>query len=145
MSIKNERIEKILSNFQAIKRALMSEGHALSKNYCMTMSQSTVLFLLKNDGAMNLSEVAGVLGISKSATTQLVDGLEKQGLVVRESDASDRRALVLKVSPKGLKYMQDIKKKSFEKVFTIFEVLDEDELEQLEQITSKLIQTKRDA
>jgi len=143
MEIKNILIEKILNNFQSIKRTLVNERHFATKDCNITMAQITVLFLLKKNGEMNLTDIAGVLGISKSAVTQLVEGLIKQDLIIREGDLSDRRILHIKPSVKGKRFLETMRKKSFEKIFTIFEILSENELKELEKITTKLTEQKK--
>ena len=143
MKEKDQLIEKIINNFQAIKRSIATEGHFMTKDNTVTMAQVTVLFFLQKNGGMNLTEIAGILGISKSAVTQLVEGLVKQKLVIREGDLSDRRILHVKPSVKGENYLESVRKKSFNKIFTIFEVLNNQELKELELVTSKLIKQKK--
>ena len=136
-------IEKIINNFQSIKRKIATEGHFMTKDVSITMAQVTVLFLLQKNSEMNLTEISEVLGITKSAVTQLVEGLAKQKLIVRESDLCDRRIHHIKPSEKGTIYLETLRKKSFKKIFTIFEILNEQELKELEQITSKLTEHKK--
>ncbi len=47
------------------------------------------------------SEVAERLGVTASAATQLVDRLERRGLLRRTRDPEDRRAVVLVLTPSG--------------------------------------------
>ena len=145
MKERNLLIEKILSNFQAIKRTIASEGHNMHKDFGITITQTTVLFMLKKKGEMNVTELANILGVSKSAATQLIDGLAKQKYVTREGDESDRRVFQIKLSKKGIKYLAMIRKKAFEKIFTVFEALDENELKQLVNITNKILVQKEES
>jgi DNA-binding MarR family transcriptional regulator len=46
-------------------------------------------------------ELAGFAGTDVKMTSQVVRSLERKGLVARETDASDARAMRLKVTPRG--------------------------------------------
>jgi len=54
------------------------------------------------DGRLRLQELADAVRHSQSGTTRLVDRLEKEGLVVRQSCESDRRVTWALLSEKGL-------------------------------------------
>ncbi len=135
-------IEEILDKIHAIKRTFSSGMCPMHKDCNLTITQATVLFMLKKHGQINLTELSTLLGISKSATTQLVNTLEKQGLVIRESDAIDKRVVRIKPSQKGVEYIETKKKVVFDKIYAIFETLDESELIELNKIMTKLINSK---
>jgi DNA-binding MarR family transcriptional regulator len=54
-----------------------------------------------DDGVMRASEVADQVGLSRSATTRLVDRLERNGLVERRGCGTDRRGTLVGLTPKG--------------------------------------------
>ncbi len=56
---------------------------------------------LASAGPVRPSTVADRLGITASAATQLVDRLERRGLLRRTRDPADRRAVVLVITPTG--------------------------------------------
>ncbi|MEW6265821.1 MAG: MarR family transcriptional regulator [Thermodesulfobacteriota bacterium] len=68
----------------------------------VTLAQSGVLFLLAQRDRRMMSEIGGLLGIENSAMTGLIDRLEKSGLVTRNTDTDDRRALFIGITPAGL-------------------------------------------
>jgi DNA-binding MarR family transcriptional regulator len=53
------------------------------------------------DGVMRPSDIADLLGRSRSATTRLVDRLEADGLVERKACGSDRRGTFIGLTTKG--------------------------------------------
>lgn len=138
MEDRNLLIEKILGNFHAIKHSLSSEGHFTDKGSGITITQATVLFMLKKNGEMSYTEMAKILGISKSATTQLIDSLTRHDFISRQVDATDKRVYRLTLSSKGLKFLKSLRQKAFDQTFTIFGALSIEELKQLDKITSKL-------
>jgi DNA-binding MarR family transcriptional regulator len=50
---------------------------------------------------MRPSDLADQIGLSRSATTRLVDRLERSGLVARRACASDRRGSFVVLTPRG--------------------------------------------
>src|SRR4051794_13685007 len=48
-----------------------------------------------------VSELAGRLGISKQGAAQIVDDMERRGLVVRRPDPDDRRARLVSLTEEG--------------------------------------------
>lgn len=63
------------------------------------------LCIMLRDGAQPMSAVSRELGISLSAVTQLVDRLERAGMVERVAEGGDRRVKLLKLTPDGLAIM----------------------------------------
>jgi len=66
----------------------------------LTVAQSLLLCSL-NDRAVGMAELATKLGLERSSLTGLVDRAEQRGLVARESDPSDRRAIKVALTPGG--------------------------------------------
>jgi DNA-binding MarR family transcriptional regulator len=61
-----------------------------------------LLMLTQADGeAMRPSDLAASIGLSRSATTRLVDRLERNGLVKRETCPDDRRGSFVSLTAKG--------------------------------------------
>ena len=72
--------------------------------------------------------------ISKS-----LDELATMGIIVRDRAASNRRKIEIKLTPLGKSIIETIDKQSPESM--IFEKLENEELEQLNQLLSKIIKT----
>jgi len=60
----------------------------------------TLAFIGRNKGAA-LSDVAAHLGLTLPSTSKLVEGLVTAKLVIREIDPTDRRYVVLALTPAG--------------------------------------------
>src|SRR5438552_3982862 len=58
-----------------------------------------VLFAVKEAGSLRMGDLAAQLGVAARTVTDLVDGLEKEGLLTRRPDPGDRRATLLELSP----------------------------------------------
>ena len=62
--------------------------------------------LLQHDG-MNLRDLSKELGLAHSTTSGIVDRLEKQGLLRRQTDESDLRASRIVVADQVREFMRD--------------------------------------
>lgn len=57
-----------------------------------------------------MSELARELGITMGAATSIVDRLIKAGLVNRERSTEDRRLVLVSLSKKGRRMMEEVRK-----------------------------------
>jgi DNA-binding MarR family transcriptional regulator len=86
-------------------RAIEAEvRERLRVNFDVTLPQFDVMAALerKPDG-MTMTELSRFLMVSNGNVTGIIDRLVKDGLVVRRAPADDRRAIVVRLTPKGLK------------------------------------------
>ncbi len=68
----------------------------------LTVAQAALLGVVIRDPDATQSDIAVRLELSEPAVTQMVARLQREGLIERTRDASDRRRWRLKVSPDGL-------------------------------------------
>lgn len=66
----------------------------------LTGSQHDLLCPL-DDGPLGLRELARAAGVSAPTATRMVDGLQERGIVTRERDAGDRRAVRIALTDAG--------------------------------------------
>ena len=67
----------------------------------LTLAQYYLLRPLENERGVALSRLAECAGIAPPTATRIIDGLEKGGLVRRERSQSDRRAVLVSLTPAG--------------------------------------------
>jgi DNA-binding MarR family transcriptional regulator len=67
----------------------------------VTLPQLRVLVMVSSRGPLNLGAVAGGLGVHPSNATRAVDRMVGAGLLSRSDDPTDRRNLVLELTPAG--------------------------------------------
>ncbi|AKB84476.1 MarR family winged helix-turn-helix transcriptional regulator [Methanococcoides methylutens] len=63
------------------------------------------LLLIREEGEIMPSTLARYLDLKKSSVTSLIDTLEKDGLVCRKNDPSDRRKVLVSVTKKGIEHI----------------------------------------
>ena len=68
-----------------------------------------VLGLLRDHGPMAPSEIGDRLIVTRATVTGLVDSLERRGLVRRTPHPSDRRSLIVEITPDGLKVLAQVR------------------------------------
>ena len=141
--MRDKRIEKIIKNFHAIKRIYADGNRFASNQFGIGISQVSVLFLLLHKGSLSVSEIATVLGVSRSAATQLLSTLIEKEYVTKETGSRDKRSVIVTLSAKGKTHLKEQRKKAMSRFDDIFVVLSDEELAQIETITAKLANTER--
>lgn len=108
-------------------------------NYGVTASQFGIIEMLGHLGPMKIGEMCSKKLTTGGNMTVVVDNLEKQGLVERMKDETDRRAYVVHLTTKGKeKFKQMFPKHAIYVADLITPVLSEDEILQLSALLKKL-------
>ncbi|HSR89120.1 MAG TPA: MarR family transcriptional regulator [Candidatus Udaeobacter sp.] len=140
MKISRENlITEIMENLHAIKNRMHVNFNRQGFDDCMTHSQLFVLSIIKQNPSIGIKELAKKMNISPSAITQLVDSLADSGYAIRQADPKDRRALLLGISEKGLKYLSLFKNKYTKVVAVLFNSLNDEELKNYLQLNKKIL------
>ncbi len=95
----DDRLIFMLSRAQHCLRAYMKRVFENEK-LNITPVQSGILFLLRQK-SQTMTEISRELSIDNSATTGLVDRLEKAGLAKRKPHPGDRRIFLIEITDKG--------------------------------------------
>lgn len=77
----------------------------------LSPGQFGVLVLISANQGMNQSTLAKALGIERSTMVAVITGLEQRGLIKRLPLATDRRANILALTPKGDLLLDKVKAK----------------------------------
>lgn len=67
----------------------------------VTHQQFEVIVLLEEAGTLKVAEIGRKLQVAKAQMTQVMDKLSELGLILRETNPSDRRAIDVSLSPRG--------------------------------------------
>jgi DNA-binding MarR family transcriptional regulator len=82
---------------------------------------------LDNDNALTMSEIARRMGHSTAAATGLVDRLEKLGYVQRTHSREDRRKVLVQITRKGARLVDQIRSRVVDSVQDLMLQLGDDE------------------
>src|SRR5438309_11140290 len=114
-----------------------AEQHGLSEG------RMGVLFRLHRCGDMPLGDLANDLDSTPRNITGLVDHLEKDGLVERVPDATDRRSIRARLTAAGHQRIESIWREGLERQFEIVEGMSKDDLAQLRHLCLLLVENAR--
>ena len=127
-------IETIFENFYIIRQKIACELNMSIDEMQLTYSQWIVLNTVRKNNSISIKDLAGLLGVSSSAGTQIVDGLVNKGLLSRKRSMTDRRILEIALSKRSIEQL----KKGMKKISQTFSVLADDELQKYCELNSKI-------
>jgi DNA-binding MarR family transcriptional regulator len=138
MNDRKKLIEKSIENIYAIRSKIVAEMHLYFNVMQITHSQWIVLQLVKRNVSISIKDLAGILGITSSATTQIVDSLVNKEFLFRKRNPDDRRVLKVALTEKSKVQIGSLKSKSFNTLSSLFDALDDDELLEYCELNSKI-------
>ena len=98
-----------------------------------------VLELVGPPYRMSPTELAEIVLRSTGGMTQILDRLERAGLVARAPDPDDRRRVVIQLTPEGLRTADDANATYARERERLLEGLSRDEVEQLDAAVTRLL------
>jgi DNA-binding MarR family transcriptional regulator len=104
----------------------------------LTGSRLRVLFAIDRAGSLRMGDLAADLRVAARTVTDLVAGLEKEGLLTRRPDPADGRATLLELSPAARAHFARVGKLRAELSEEILAPLDGDERRQLMVLLRRL-------
>jgi DNA-binding MarR family transcriptional regulator len=94
---------KVVTSVMRVQQLLLAELDAILKPFDITFARYEVLVLLtfSRNGSLPLSKIGERLMVHPTSVTNAIDRLERQGLVRRVPDASDRRRTLAELTASG--------------------------------------------
>jgi DNA-binding MarR family transcriptional regulator len=142
-------VEEILNDFAEKLSGLMIDHyqrHLVELE--LTLPQAQALRILRR-GPLTTGRLAEELRISAPALTQLTDRLVRKELIERRTDEGDRRCVIVALSAKGKRLVDDVRARRREVFYGAMEHLSEQEQEQVHKALSLVVgaldQTERGA
>lgn len=130
-----------LNAFIKMTRASESINGRLSRSLScesITISQFGILEALLHIGPQNQRELGKKILKSGGNITLVIDNLEKRGYVTRETDPSDRRAVIISLTKEGEEFISEYFPVHLSKIVEEFSVLSPEELKELARICKKV-------
>jgi MarR family 2-MHQ and catechol resistance regulon transcriptional repressor len=119
--------------------------HALShiaersiKDTGLGLTDFAALEALLHKGPLTITEIQSKVPLALGSMTAAVDRLERKGLILRTPSLQDRRAKVLKLSPKGKAAVEAAFRRHSADLETVMAVLDQREKRQLHDLLKKV-------
>jgi DNA-binding MarR family transcriptional regulator len=112
---------------------------SLQARFDTTLPRFDLLAQLERAGeGLKMSELSQRMMVTGGNVTGITDGLEKEGLVVREVDASDRRIYRVKLTPEGRRLFRRMAAEHEQWVIDLFGTLSAAQKEQLMRLLADL-------
>ena len=104
----------------------------------VSMARAKALLVVDVDGPIRPRALADQLDCAAASITDMVDGLERDGFVVRTQDPTDRRASLVAITPAGRTAARTARARKYELLDQIFGSLSDAEQRQLNAILARL-------
>lgn len=135
----NPTVKKLLKTFMQIKKNNWHEKGISGYR----PSEIRVLLAVKRGTAsekrdMKISEISRLLLVTSPTVTQIINDLEKDGMVIRQIDPADRRAVKIKLTEQGKELAIKAEKGFYKALSGLIDHLGEEESEHLAELLSKV-------
>lgn len=131
---------ELIAAFDAVVRANASVVTQVSARAGIHESALRALTLISDTGYSTPTEVAGYLGLTSGAVTNMVDRLSAAGFVERQRNPNDRRGSHLVLSPAGTALVAEVRQRYADVLRTVDSSGPEDLLHALSDIANGLLQ-----
>lgn len=96
-----ETADRVLRALRRVSRAIDQHSRRLAHDYRLTGPQLVCLRQLRGAGEMTPSKLAHAVSLSHATVTGILNRLEKQQLITRTRDETDRRRSLLRLTDKA--------------------------------------------
>lgn len=138
MEIDVERIAFMEKELRYISGIIKQKGREILSSYTITPPQFVALQWLFEHGDMTIGDLSNKMYLAFSTTTDLVDRMEKNEMVVRIREEQDRRVVRIKLLEEGERVIEEVIQKRREYLNTVLENFSEDESEKFAALLEKL-------
>jgi DNA-binding MarR family transcriptional regulator len=124
-----------------VARNLRYTTEKWAERYNLSQVRFELLMLLRHhpEEQLTLGQLATALDLSPRTVTSLADVLERDGLIRRVPHATDRRAVLARITPEGRARVESMWEEAFQRHFPIFDGFTEAETAQLRHLCLKLL------
>ncbi|MGB9979745.1 MarR family winged helix-turn-helix transcriptional regulator [Methanobacterium sp.] len=104
----------------------------------LTIAEANAIYAVGPDEPKTMKQIAEILGVAVSTPTRTIDRLLEKGFVNRTVGKKDRRKLLIELTPKGKKLLEDIDKENLEITRKMLKGLSDGEIDTFKKILSKI-------
>lgn len=133
-------LEDIYALQMVLARVIVSSRGSFSQALGLNRAQGEALFFIQYRECRTIGQLAGALGVTSGAATQVVESLEKLGLVMRERREDDKRVVEIRYTEKGEDQLEAMRDYHFARLEGMMAGLSSEELEELLALQLKMLQ-----
>ncbi|WML47351.1 MarR family transcriptional regulator [Neobacillus sp. PS3-34] len=131
-------VADIEKDLRYISGIIKQKGRELLSTYTITPPQFVALQWLFEDGDMTIGELSNKMFLAFSTTTDLVDRMEKNKLVMRVKDPNDRRVVRIHLLDEGERIIGEVIKKRQGYLQEVLKNFSSEEIQVLQNNLTKL-------
>ena len=138
----NPRAIKTMLRLLRVGSDIMNLGEAHFADLGISTGRFMILMLLnrKLEQGASPSGLAESGGVSRATVTGLLDNLERDELVIREHGSNDRRSIKIKITDKGMAFLDSILPTHFRRIAWLTSSLSDQEKTTLITLLGKIAQ-----
>lgn len=133
-----EQVAFMEKELRYISGIIKQKGREILNSYTITPPQFIALQWLFEHGDMTIGDLSNKMYLAFSTTTDLVDRMEKNELVVRIREEQDRRVVRIKLLQEGERIIEEVIKKRQDYLENVLANFSEEEAAQFSLLLEKL-------
>ncbi|HSI66314.1 MAG TPA: MarR family transcriptional regulator [Planococcus sp. (in: firmicutes)] len=133
-----ERVAFMEKELRYISGIIKQKGREILNSYTITPPQFIALQWLFEHGDMTIGDLSNKMFLAFSTTTDLVDRMEKNELVLRIREEQDRRVVRIKLLKEGERIIEEVIHKRQEYLETVLSDFSKEEVEQFSFLLEKM-------
>ena len=138
-------LERFTEAWEEFTGALLrARSRASQQGAPLSHAQYHLLLALSHEPGMGVGEMAAAAGCASPTATRILDGLARDGVVVRESSTEDRRRTIVSLTAKGKRLLSQQARKHQLKKQRLYEQLSASERRQTEVLLRRLAEVISD-
>jgi DNA-binding MarR family transcriptional regulator len=138
-------VERVHASFVGVVRALgLIRPDTTPCGQPLSLTQAHTISELHVDGPLSQQALAGRLRLQKSTVSRLVDELERDGTAERQPHPSDRRSVLIGLTPAGRRKAERLRDAQTELFARLLADTSADERRQLVDLLDRLARAARD-
>ncbi|MFP4456336.1 MAG: MarR family winged helix-turn-helix transcriptional regulator [Clostridia bacterium] len=107
-TITHAQVEELEFLLRKISAIIKRRGRDILTDFKITPPQFNALLVLRKNGDMTIGELGEAMYLACSTATDLIDRMERNGLVERARDTNDRRVIRIHVLDKGEEVLEHV-------------------------------------
>jgi len=137
--------EDLADAFFTVAHGLKRTINARVQHQGLSMARLRVLYQLTATSAIRMGELSACVDVAPRTMTSTVEAMERDGLVRRRPDPSDRRATIVSITEAGRRSFLEGQRQQASAVADVFEALDPAQREALKDVLDSLLQAAASA
>lgn len=129
-----EDAQELLSNlYSCIPRSFYSNLESTQRGFGFVLS-----YLEQSDGEVVSGDLSKRLNVSTARIAALLKRMEQSGLITRQSSSEDARRTVVKITPKGVALIDEMRERTLVKIELLLEQISKEELDTYIRISHQI-------